>query len=219
MFGKKERDRINELLGLHIEKVDQTLKRFKECIYAYIEDGPSKDKDARYNVIGYEVHKLENEADDLRRELQRKLYIEASFLPELREDYVNLTELIDQVADIAEHTTDNLVLLQPDIPSSLNDDIKELVDLTLNTYGPIDKIVKYLLTNKDLVFENCKMIEDNEDLVDKKEWHVIKDLFDLDIPIGNKIIIREIVQSIAMISNQIEDVSDKMEVMVIKRQV
>ncbi len=210
-FGKKEKE-VEELVTKHMQLVKQALTEFSNLIDAYIEGDKQFEEDA------YTIHKLEHKADVARRQVAIKLS-EGAFLPIYREDYIVLLELIDKIANKVESTSDYLVLTRPDIPEFLVDEIRNLVRSTLGCFEPIESLYELFQKDFDQVLAMAKSVEEKEQEVDKIQWYVVKGIFKSDLPLAEKLVLKGLVDNIAAISDRMEDVSDRFEIMVVKRSI
>lgn len=209
LFSKKESE-VEELVKQHFSKVGETLKEFQTFMTAYLE------KDANYKSLSYKIHCLEHEADTIRHKIELKLY-EGAFLPVYREDYVNFIELVDKIANRCEDVADFVSLTKPTIPDFLVDKIKEMVTATLETFEPLQEGMDKFLQKGHNVFGYSEKISSKEQKVDKIEWDTLSSLFESDLPLAEKLLLKEFIQAIGKISNRMEDVGNQFELIAIKR--
>ncbi len=78
--GKKEKE-VEKLIFRHIEVTNATLQELGNMLYDYLKE------DKSFKKKSYTVHKLEHEADLIRREAEMKSY-QGAFLPNYGEDYI-----------------------------------------------------------------------------------------------------------------------------------
>ncbi|HON57269.1 MAG TPA: DUF47 family protein, partial [bacterium] len=84
MFFKKREDKVIELMGKHLDKIEETLKAFELLINEYT-DCCAVDP-AKIRELSFRVHEREHEADNIRRQIQKEL-IAGAFLPFYRENF------------------------------------------------------------------------------------------------------------------------------------
>ncbi|MFB6354896.1 MAG: TIGR00153 family protein [bacterium] len=213
LFGQKE-SQTNEMLKDHIQAVQKTLDLFQDMMFAYL----TEEED--YKELSYKVHDQEHEADELRRDVERNLY-EGAFMPMFREDYIVLAELIDKVADRAETCADMIGQQKPDIPKDLREDYKDLVHEVVNTFKPIQDIVELMdRGDQEEIREVVRQIGHGEEAVDEMEWKLIQTLWkDDSLELAHRIHLRNLINLIASISDRIENISDRVNIMMVKRNV
>ncbi len=209
LFGKKERE-VEELIAAHFSKVKECLDEFSETMNDYMK------KDKAFKENAYKVDRLEHEADEIRREAEMKLCAGA-FLPVYREDYVKLMEMLDEIADNVESATDFIALTRPKIPDFLQEGLRNMAEVTVQMFEPLQQMYEMFLEDISKVLEIARTVRDKEQAVDNIEWHVIRRVFKSDLPLAEKMLLKELVDYIGNISDQIEDVSDRFAIMVIKR--
>ncbi len=209
LFAKKESE-VEELIKAHFAKVGETLDKFNKFIYAYLEKNPD------YPSLSYAVHCAEHEADIIRHKIELKLY-EGAFLPIYREDYINLIELIDKIANRCEDTSDIMTLTHPEIPDFIRQNIIEMVNATLITFEVTKEGFEIFMKDIKNVFGYSEKISSKEQLVDKIEWHTLSNLFESELELSKKLLLKEVIQSLGKISNRMEDVGNQFELIAIKR--
>jgi uncharacterized protein len=210
-FGKKEKE-VEELIVRHIQLVKQTLTEFSALVGDYL------NRDKQFKEDAYRIHTLEHEADSTRRQVSRKL-CQGAFLPIFREDYVVLLELIDKIANKAEATSDLIVLTRPRIPDFLIEGLRELTEATVRCFDPIENLYDLFQKKLSEVLATAAKVEEGEQAVDMLQWNLIKAVFKSDLSLAEKLLLKELIDDIATISDRIEDVSDRFEIMVVKRSI
>ena len=94
LFQKE--NKVRELMDHHMETVTQTVDSWKEAFLFYIKGDSKNFEDKAGATI-----ELETKADEVRKQAQLLLY-GGAHLPIFREDFLDLLELIDNIADDAE---------------------------------------------------------------------------------------------------------------------
>lgn len=209
LFSKKETE-VEQLIKQHFYKVGETVKEFRTFIFAYIEKKPD------YRDHSYAVHCLEHEADVIRHKIELKLF-EGAFLPIYREDYVNLIEYIDKVANRCEDVADFVTLTRPNIPDFIVENIKKMVLATEDAFESMKEGFEIFMKDAHSVFGYSEKISTKEQIVDKIEWDTLSMVFESDIPLAEKLLLKELIQAIGKISNRMEDVGNQFELIAIKR--
>lgn len=211
LFGQKE-SQTKELIKEHIEAVQKTLDLFQEMMFQYLNG------DSAYREMSYDIHDQEHEADELRRKVERQLY-EGAFMPLFREDYIVFAELVDKVADRAETCSDMVAQQRPNIPDKFLDDFKDLVHEVVRAFHPMKNVVEVLEEgDQDRVRELVREIGSSEENVDKLEWDLIKRAWDMEeLELAEKMHLRNLINLIASIADRIENISDRVNIMMVKR--
>jgi len=208
-FGKKEKE-VEVLILKHLQLVKKTVLKFSNLVNDYL------NRNKQFKEEAFRIHTLEHEADAIRRDVALKLS-KGAFLPIFREDYIVLMELVDKIANKAESTSDLIVLTRPRLPDFLAQGIREMVQATLDCFKPVEQMYEMFQDNLDDVLNAAKLVEKKEQLVDRSQWDLVKALYKSDFSPAEKLHFKEVINNIAAISDRIEDVSDRFEIMVVKR--
>jgi uncharacterized protein len=208
---KKQDDEVGKQIVAYCELIGQTVGEYRRMIADYI------DWDKEFKKRTKRVHKLEAECDELRRSIQRGMF-QGAFLPAYREDYVALLEKLDRVANKAEDAGDTLYLIRPDIPDPIRPTFVEIADLSVQAYEPVPAAVAGLLEGETDVDALARHVQAKEREVDKLQFNLIRQLFrDLDLGKGDAMCLKMLVDQICEVSDKIENVTDQMAIVAIKR--
>lgn len=197
----------------HLEKVEECLESMKKTIEDYL--GGNIDL-AKENAL--KTHNLEGAADGLRRRIIEEFH-KGAFLPALREDLIGLTLSVDKVADRAESTCDFIMLTRPDIPEEFKEDLRKITFNSITTFPALREAKKNLFKDFSLSREQTIEVHGLEARVDDDEWKMNRRIFTFELPLAQKMLLRDVVWHIASISDVIEDAADVLEVLIIKKQV
>lgn len=211
-FGKPEKE-VDERIQKHIKAVGNSLKAFRLAYSTYIEG----DIDGMLEQTR-RVHRMETKADGLLREIEHLLH-EGAFMSVVRGDMALLVESLDYIANSAERAADTLALEKPEIPEPLQPMFAELVKRSTYTFDPFKEIGSLLKTEYGLLVAIARQVEAAESDVDKIEWDLTSEMFKMDLDLAHKNQLRFFIHSIAKISDACEDASDRLELLILKRQV
>jgi len=212
IFGKKE-DEVAKLIDKHSKLVYKCLKYFLEGLDHYLKDNLCDCDEIRAKII-----KREHEADEVRRDIQMKLY-EGAFMPLYRDDVYILVDKIDSIADETKHLIDGFVLERPLIPSSLSEDFYTLTKESISPIHDLMVALRFFRSDKEKTLAATLKMDKKESKVDKIEHELRNRIFDIkDIGLSEKLHLRTYSLHLAKISDIIEDCSDIIEMMLVKRQ-
>ncbi|MCD6310040.1 MAG: TIGR00153 family protein [Candidatus Eremiobacteraeota bacterium] len=213
LFFEKGEKEVENLIFEHFQLVGETLDVLMKFVEAYI----GQEKQLFKDLAG-EVHEREHKADIVRRQIAHKLY-GGVFLPIYREDYLSLVGLVDEVANQAEIVASFMILTRPEIPEFLKEDVHRLANAFIQAYQPMREALAYLSGDISKVMDVTQRIGEMEQKADLIEWKSIKRLYKSDLPLAEKNLLRELIQHLALISDLIEDVAERFDAMVIKRNI
>ncbi len=214
MFFDKKEQRVKEFMQKHVDKIKECLVLLEKTIGLHLEG-----KREEANVSSYNLHEKEHEADEIRRDIISKL-ADGAFLPFIREDYIGIVEMIDNIANGAKMVTQTMVIQEPNIPPEMHADIKGLASRVVATMEPLVKLVEGPMLDKPKSMALIQEISTREQAADAIEFKLLKYLFhESGIPLAEKIIIGELIKMISEIADEIENVGDRIQVLISKQTV
>ncbi|HOO78622.1 MAG TPA: DUF47 family protein [bacterium] len=208
LLNRKEK-RLKGLLEEHFGLVGVAL----DCFRALLEEYPSG---GDYEACGHRIHQAENRADAVRDEILASLY-RGAFMPTNREDFVVLAQLVDSIANQAQKTGNLLILTRPAIPVWLKDGLCRLLDLSIETFGALRRVLEAANSDLNRVGELVAAVSSLESRVDGQEWDLIKQTAEADLELARKRDLREIIQDISRVADICEDAAGRFNLMLIKQ--
>jgi len=204
---------VEELIKHHLGLVERAVLEFKEALFAYL-DG---DWD-RVERLVQETHRLEAEADDARRGAAAEL-MGGALLASMRGEFLELIERADRVANLAEAVLYFALLQRIAIPDPLKPPVREIGERTAEMTAEVREAICALFTDRGKALEHTKAVEELESAVDGLERGAIERVFQLELELAERLQLRELVSRLADISDEIEDLSDQVEIIVATRKV
>ena len=166
------------------------------------------------------AHKQESHADDMRREIEIVLYKKA-LLPESRRDILRMVELTDQIANRSESILNQIETQHVLVPDFLHAHIREEIRISVTCVDALIRAARGVLGRmsttdmQDLI----NSIDEFESECDLLEQRMIRELFQSDLPLAEKLLIKDIVLQIGGITDYCENTADFLTIFHIKRQV
>lgn len=210
IFTKKKQ--LIEALDAYCAEVDLTIDALLECMGEFFAGKSADDveKAAR------KVRKSESKCDGHRREIERQLFAGA-LMPSARGDIFTLLEQLDKVPNKAEDLADFTSLAAPQVPGELHEDINEILRLTVKCTRALTVSIGTLFRNLSKAGEQAQEVEVIETEIDKLERRLIRRIFQMDIPYGHRMMLREFVTTMCAITDRAENASDRVEIIAVKR--
>ncbi len=205
------------------KELEDKLEAYRECAKRCVE--LARDSLRRYcNEQDFDrlhkdmasVHEVESDADDLRREIENMMYSRALF-PESRGDILGLLETMDEVPNEAQHMVGAMVNQRIAIPEALRIEILELMNLSHQCAEAMFEASRQVFTDYTSATATTGKIDRLETAADELQIKLIRTVFLSDLPDLDKILLRDLVLSIASISDHAEHVGDRIRIMVVKR--
>ena len=207
----KELFEIIKLLSGYVLSVGEVLTKFAEVVDDYLLPG------TKYADLSLQLRGMECSADDSRRALQ-KIIARGHCFPVLREDFIILSDLIKQVAGKALLVSQKIAVEKPDIPPDYRGSLKSLTLKNIEIFEPVKKLIPVFLDDRAAAEILIDGIAHTEREADFLEWQLYRDIYASEkITPVHKILLRDLIEGIGDISDIVENISDKIIVMMIKR--
>ncbi len=144
-----------------------------------------------------------------------------SFLPTTRSNIITLVSSADEVANICQEIVRRIMLEKIQLPSCIHADILQIITITKDQLDMIYTAMDLLINDFKKIYKDRKVLDDvraEESKVDNIEAVLHGRIFDLDLPLAEKVYYRNMLEHICDLSDVIEDISDKIQVMLVERE-
>ncbi|MCX7750747.1 MAG: DUF47 family protein [Candidatus Bipolaricaulota bacterium] len=202
-FRRRRGMEIAELVGQYLARVEEAVATMARGIGAALDGGPW---DA-VEELAVLTHRAESRADDLRRELEREL-VRGAYLAGTRRTLLDIVEGTDQVANAAEAAVDFLALQRVSLPPLLHPLVRDALDTVRSQVVDVREAVEGLLRGDPGVVARAEEVDRKESRVDDLYRRAVSRLFAIDLPLAEKILVREFLEKLAAVSDRAEDVGD-----------
>jgi len=207
---KKQESVFSKVRG-YFDKADLTRDVFKSTISDLIR----QNKRADMGDAVEQVHVAEHEADIARRDIILDLYKKA-LIPGSRGDILGLLETFDQLPNTFQSICNQFYFENIVFPESFKERIVDLININIDAYNLTKAAALCLFEEVDLL-NKCELVCEKERESDARERGLIRDIFNSDLELANKMQYKQIIKSIGNISDMAEAVADRIELAVIKR--
>jgi len=209
-FSKKHY--LLEMIDSYLAKASACMDTFLSAFLAYLQDENCE----TLQPFVDQINQTEAEADDLRRKIELTLY-EKALIPESRGDILGILESVDKIPNKAQS-----VILQIDteylhIPACFKEDFQQLAKVNFQTFGQVAGAVRSLFDNLKEVRKFTAEIGIKERASDAIERGLIRKIFSSSAPMGEKILLKELVIEMGNISDRAEDAADRLNIIAAKR--
>ncbi len=210
----RERDVITMIFN-HLQKVQECLEQTQKTMNHYL-DG--KIDEAKAEAL--KTDHLETEADHIRRSIVDILF-RGAFLPIFRVEIHNFVEKVDQIADNAEICCDFLLGQRPYVPEEFKKRFLKIMEDTLPMFHCLREATENFFGKGDheLIRKRVTEIGISESSIDDEEWKLTRDIYTSNLSLAEKIHLKRCLDTITSMSDQIEDTSDWLEVLLISSKV
>ncbi len=210
IYGDTKTKQVHALILEFCDVVGHAVVEHQHLIRDYL------DWDKHFKQVSKEVRKTESKADDLCKQIERAM-LSGAMLPAFREDYIGLLESLDRVANRAEDVAQTVRLVRPDIPEPIRSAFSEVAALTVEQWQPVPDMVRGLLEGRSGLIDEADFLDKKEGEIDKIQRSTTRIIFrDLDIELAHKMLIKQLLDEVCHVSDQIENVGDNISLIAIK---
>lgn len=205
---KKLELQIDEFL----DKILQAGLVFKQGVRYYL-----RNEKELFNKKLEEVQQLENEADQLRRIIETKLY-QHTLIPEQRGDVLGILESSDKVINITHETLSQFSVEIPEFIPEIHSLLIDLTDVSISALESMVSAIRAYFVEMEVVRDfitKTIFFEKESDKLGEKIKRIIFNTPDLEL--ARKIHQRYFTYHIENIADAAEDVCDRLAIAVIKR--
>ncbi len=212
----KKGNNVSALIMEQIKDVEGCLINFENFMRAAVTPETATET-LRSLSVG--VHQMENAADRSLRVMIESL-ANGSYLPSTREDLISVATRCDKVANKCEHVAIMTICEQFRFPEGYGKDVMEILAITREQFELLEKSIGLLFAKfGDLLQDHSILdeIREHESHVDKIEVKLYEQIFTENIDLAHRTQMVDFVEQICDISDIIEDIADKIQIMLITR--
>ncbi len=216
MFFQKKNDLKNTFAPFN-QATSSSLINFSKFIEIYFKDNQSPSLEKIYEKINEDEHA----SDILRRDLISNL-TNIPMLPKTRGELLELLILLDEIPNACQEISRQIICEAAILPSFTSTYITNIVSITLKQHQSLLLALENLFVDYELLLKETQtltVISNLEKEVDYVEISLIKEIFQSDLPLAEKMYFKEIINKICDISDLIEDIADSIQVMAVLRKV
>jgi predicted phosphate transport protein (TIGR00153 family) len=143
-----------------------------------------------------------------------------SYLPSTREDLINIATSCDRVANKCEHVAKVIVMQKIRLPEAFAEDVMKILSITHEQFEILEQSISMLFGKLNAFMKDhssLDKIRDLESKVDNIEDDLTERIFNLDMELAAKVQLAHLVELICDLSDVIEDIADKIQIMLITR--
>ena len=212
----KKKSNVHDLIMDQIQDVENCLVAFKSFMAAAVvpETAP-----ATLDSLRIAVGDAENAADVSLRTMIDSLN-DGSYLPSTREDLISIATSCDKIANKCEDVSKLIVLFKLTLPEQFAKDIKEIFSITEQQFEKLEESIDMLFSNMNALQKNHAILDEIRSLetkVDVIEYSISKRIFDMDMELAAKMQLFDLIDLFCDISDIIENIADKIQIMLIAR--
>ena len=216
MLSKKTSEKVGSLILEQIKDVEECLITFESFMRATTTEGTISET---LNSLAGGVAEAENAADKSLRRMIDSL-LTGSYLPSTKEDLISVATSCDKVANKCESVAKTVVYQSFTFPADYAESVMDIITITRKQFEILEESIGLLFTNLGALIKDHAILDDiraEESKVDAIEEKLYRKIFASDMDLAHKNQFAHIVEGICDISDTIENIADKIQIMLIAR--
>ena len=216
MLSKKNSETVSSLILEQIKDVEECLIKFESFLKAATTEGTVSET---LNSLAGGVAQAEYTADQSLRRMIDSL-LSASYLPSTKEDLIAVATSCDKVANKCESVAKSVVYQRFTFPAGYAEDIMEIISITRKQFELLEESIKLLFSKlsafiKDhSILDKIREEESKVDVIEEKLYYMI---YATDMDLAHQNQFAHVVEGICDLSDTIENIADKIQIMLIAR--
>lgn len=210
MFLKKTK-KLETQIDEYLDLVIKGGLVFKLGLKCYLEDQMNE-----FESHLKDLRKIEDTADDFRRNIEIKLYTR-TLIPESRGDVLGLLESMDKALNITAETLLEFSVEIPNLMAELKQDFLDISDSSIACLENTVSGIRSYFKNVDAVRDYVTKVQFYKKETNKIAERIKRTVFRTDKELSYKIHTRYFTFHIERIAEQSEDVCDRLSIAIIKR--
>lgn len=217
MFSKNNSSKVHRLIMEQIKDVDGCLISFENFM-----DAALKPETVHETLKGLSsgVHQMENAADRSLRVMIDSL--DGTFLPSSREELISIATSCDKIANKCEHIALMMVYQRFRFPQEFAEEIKGILAAVRKQFELLEESISQLFSKFGDLLEDHSILDQiraHEHEADMIEDKLYERIFVMDMDLAHQMQISDFVGAIGDIADTIENIADKIQIMLITRKV
>ena len=200
--------KVDEILDL----VSQSAMTFDQAIDSYLSEGIG----TRFNQRLDQMVALESRGDKLGLAVELQMYNE-TLIPDARGDVLTLLEALDGIIDSFKGVLFYFSTESPEFPDELRQNYGELAKVTCASVEALVLAARAFFRDVQTINDHLHKVHFYEKDADVLVTKIRREIFEMDLPLANKIHLRFFAERIVWISDMAEEVADKLTIYAIKR--
>ena len=216
MCTRTKNDNVHEMIMEQLKDVKSCLSSFED--FMLVASSAENNQDTLRSLCEA-VYKKEHNADVSLRRMIDSL-AGSMFLPSTREDLISIGTSCDKIANKCEDISYMVVLQNFHFPEDYNADVREIMNLTNKQFELLETAVRRLFKKFNELLKDHAILDeirDYESQIDFFERKLYEKSYALDLGLAERMQLTEFVSSLCDISDIIENVADKIQIMLVTR--
>ena len=216
MFSKKN-NKVGELILAQIKDVEECLITFESFMRAATAEGANNEALA---ALFKGVGQAENAADRSLRRMIDSLLVGA-YLPSTKEDLISIATSCDKVANKCESVAHNIVVQHFAFPADYSEDVMSILKITREQFELLEESITMLfgklgaMIADHSILDRIRDLESKVDAIEEKLYY--KAYSNAEMDLAHQMQLAHIIEMLCDVSDIIENIADKIQIMLISR--
>lgn len=216
MFKRERNNDVHTVIMEQINAVESCIRSFENFLRAA---SSSVTDSATLQMLCDDVCKKEDAADKTLRKMIDSL-VGTSFLPSSREDIISIATSCDKVANKCEYVTLMAVHQHFRFPEIYAESLLKIISITHKQFDILEESISQLfakfsgLLKDHSILDEVRALETEVDII---EQSLYKKIFLTDMDLAHQMQLANYVEALCDISDIIEDIADKIQIMLVTR--
>ena len=216
MFKRTKNNEVHAFIMAQIRDVEACMRSFENCIRAARSSATDADT---LQMLCDDVCKKEDVADISLRRMIDSL-AGTSFLPSSREDLIAIATSCDKVANKCEYVALTAVYQHFRFSEGHANDLLRIITITHKQFDLLEESISLLFSRFGDLLKDHSILDQIRSLetdVDHIEQKLYKDIFLMDLDLAHQMQLSNYVESHCDLADIIEDIADKIQIMLVTR--
>jgi len=216
MFSKSKGNQVHEVMMEQFKHIKSCLESFEE--FLNLECAEDHDLDTLRSLCDA-VYDKETAADYALDRMIDSL-TDTLLLPQTREELISLSVSCDKIANKCEGTSYMMTLQQFFFPADFNADLNEIVELTHKQFAILEDAISKLFGDFANFLKDHAILDEireYESKVDRIERKLLEKTYRGEVSLAEQMQCAKFVQDVCDLSDIIEDIADKIQIMLVTR--
>lgn len=205
---------LENKIDLFHDKIIDVAMTFKKSMRVFLAEKRSDE----YRKLSKQIKQIEHDADNLRRDIENKLYAQ-NLIPDLRADVLELVENLDKIINRFDEVSYRFYIEQPDFPQEYHMRVMELCEQVSDCAENMAIASRSFFRDFSTVRDYSQKVYFMEHESDLTSGRLKEAIFDSDMPLANKLQLSALISEVADIGDIAEDCIDELLIFTIKRDI
>ena len=216
MFSKKNNNLVHTLIMEQISDVENCVINFDSFVRANCEEGTSAET---LKNLAEAVGRAEAIADNSLRRMIDSME-GGLFLPSTKEEIISIATSCDRIANKCESASKAALFQKFTFPEEFKEDLLQIIAITHKQFEILEESISRLFSDFSKMLKDHSILDKiraEESKIDAIEVDLYSRTFELDVELAKKMQIYNFIEMISDISDVIENIADKIQIMLVTR--